>query len=109
MAAVTDPNAIRYCNTRIRPLGDKLVQAYWLAKEIIAEGAALGLTSGATPLIPNDTSQIVDGSATDGRPQIQGADVYNIQAIATTLITSLEANTNTKLNQALRVAVNTNP
>lgn len=107
--AVTDTNAIRFCNTRIRPLADRLAQAYTLAKEIINEGTAQGLTAGGTPTIPNDTTLISDGAVLDGRPQIQGADIYNVIALAQTLITAMEATSNQKLSQVLRVAVNTNP
>lgn len=110
--AVTDTNAIRYCNTRIRPLADFLAKAYILSLEVIQEGGAMGVINVATPasaVIPNDATPITDGAVTDGRPQIQGADVYNVVALAQVFLNAMTATSNQKLNQILRVAVNTNP
>ena len=107
--AVADTNAINYSNTRIRALADRLAQAYNLAQAIIQEGTAKGIIAGATPSIPNDATLISDGAVQDGRTQIAGADVYATVAIAQQIITNFQATSNVKLNQILKVAVNTNP
>lgn len=105
MAAITDPNAIRFANTRVRPLADRIAQLYNLIVADANEFTALGVGA----LFPNDTSPVSDGAVTDGRPQITGADVNNIFTIASTIKTSLEASSKTTLNQVLKVAVNTTP
>jgi hypothetical protein len=71
---ITDPNAIRFANTRIRVAADLIAQLDTLAGVILAEWNAQNL--GAT--FTNDAEVVVDGSATDGRPVITGAKVNNI-------------------------------
>jgi predicted ATPase len=105
MAAVTDPNALRFSNTRIRVAADRIAQLYNFIVATANEFTALGMSG----VFPNDSSQVLDGAATDGRPQITGADVNNIISIASSLRTTLEATSNQKLNQVLRVGVNTTP
>ncbi len=105
MANITDTNAIRFCNTRVRPVADRIAQLYNAIIAIGNEYTALGIST----LIPNDSSPIADGAATDGRPQIVGTDVANIVTIVTAIKTTLEATSNQKLNQVLRVGVNTLP
>lgn len=103
MAAVTDPNAIRFSNTRVRVLADRIGQMYNFILMASNEYTAQGLSTS----FPNDSSSIVDGAAQDGRPQIVGTDVNNIITLANTLKTTLEANSKLLLNQALKVGVNT--
>ena len=103
---VTDLNALRFCNGRIRVLADTLARAYNLSKAIINEGTAQGLITGATPTIPNTSEQISDGAVIDGRPQIVGSDIYNVVTAAQTLISYMEATSNSNLNKVLKVSVN---
>ena len=72
------------------------------AKSIVADWNARGLSS----IIPNDSSAVVDGSLTDGRPPITGAKTTNIITRALDLIADLEANNNAKINTVLQVRVN---
>ena len=102
MADITNPQVIKFSNEVIRPLADAYSQLYFRTKAIAAEWTAQNMGA----LIPNDTSSLVDGSATDGRPPITGAMVNTLAAIAVTLIDDLELNTNEKLNQLLQIAVN---
>lgn len=100
---ITDPSAIAYCNTVIRPLADALTRFYYddqtAADEFIAKGLAT--------LIPNDGAQIVvDGAPADGRTQITGADVNILLANAATIKASMDATSKLILNQTLKVAVN---
>lgn len=105
MPNITDPSAILFCNSSIRPAADKLIQLYNFAKNIQANFTAKGLSS----LFPNDTSLIVDGSAQDGRTQITGFDANVVLSWLGSFITSMEATSNTQLNQVGKVAVNRLP
>jgi hypothetical protein len=71
---ITDPNALRFSNTRIRVAADLIAQLDTLAGVIISEWNAQSLGS----VFTNDTSEVIDGAAQDGRPVITGAKVNNI-------------------------------
>lgn len=105
MAEIKDPNAVRFANTRIRPMADRLAQLYYLAVLFSDEFKALGLD---TIFLKNPDS-VSDGSATDGRPPITGTDVNNIITLAIAFKDLMEANSKEPLNQVLRVGVNTTP
>lgn len=102
MADVTNPEAVAFCNEKVRTLADRLAQTYYDIKRLAQEWVATGMGS----KIPNDASVIVDGSATDGRHPITGADVHNIAVRATEILNDYEASSAAKLNTILRVAVN---
>lgn len=104
MANITDPTAVRFCNEQVRPAADRLVQLYWWLKAVKQEYIA---TPALASSIPNDaTATVVDGSATDGRTTITGADVQATLADLNSLITSLEATSSAMLNRFYKVAVN---
>lgn len=105
MANIVSPLAISYSNTKIRPIADEFMKLYWRAKSASADWTAQSLSA----LFPNDTSAVIDGSATDGRTPITGADVNVILAHMNTFIADLEATTNLKRNQIDKVAVNPLP
>lgn len=72
--AITDPNAIRFSNARIRIAADLIAQLDNFAAATINEWNAFG----GSALIPNTSEVIEDGAATDGRPIITGAKANNI-------------------------------
>lgn len=105
---ITDPNAIQFINQRIRPLADLRAKYYNLSKIAAAEFTAKNLSA----TITNDSSVVNDGSqgtTGDGRTSITGADVNVLLALAGADVTANEASANLKLNQTLKVAVNTTP
>ena len=57
-------------------------------------------------MIPNTAAVIVDGSETDGRQQITGANVHQLHGHLAEMVADMEANNNAKLNIALKIAVN---
>jgi hypothetical protein len=71
---ITDPNAIRFANERIRVAADLLAQVDNLAGAIINEWNAQNLGN----VFTNDSTVVDDGAETDGRPVITGAKVTNI-------------------------------
>ena len=102
MADITNPQAVRFCNERVRPAADRFAQLYWWAKAVAAEWAAQGIGA----LIPDGASEVIDGARFDGRAVITGADVNTLAARVSEFIALLEADEKAKLNQILKVAVN---
>ena len=105
MPNITDPSAIAFSNTKIRPAADRLIQLYYWAKSAQSQFTAQSLGS----LFPNDSSLVVDGAATDGRTQITGFDVNVVLSYLGSFITAMEASSNLELNQVGKVAVNRLP
>lgn len=104
MANITDPAAVKFCNEQLRPASDKLIQFYWWLKAVKQTYTANPAL--ATALVNDGTAFVMDGSDTDGRPRITGADVQTIITQLNNLITSLEANSNLILNTFSKAAVN---
>ena len=105
MADITDPEAVRFCNEKVRILADIATRYYYAALAFGNEWAATGMAS----KIPNTTDVVVDGSAEDGRSTITGANVVGLKNHAATMVADLEATTNTKLNILLNIEVNGSP
>ena len=103
MTNITDPAAVAFCNEEVRLYADAEAQAYWSAKKLLNDWDALQMST----KIPNDTSLIMDGSATDGRNAVTGANVTSVIARAMDKMTDYEAASNAKLNTITAVAVNT--
>lgn len=108
--AVTNPADIRFCNEKIRPAADRLVQAFSFAERVLNEWNARDGVS----RIPNDAGETVqdsaygtDGADGDGRPIIDGAQVNNVMNRISELVNDYKANSSAKLNTILQVAVNT--
>lgn len=101
MADITNVEAVRFCNEKVRPIANRLAMAYYLAKAVQNEWFANSMLD----LIPNEAGDIViDGSATDGRHVISGAHVVNVITRSMELVADMEANSNAKLNTILSVA-----
>jgi hypothetical protein len=103
--AIDDPQAVKFCNEKIRPAADRYAQLYWTAKILIAEWNAAGLGT----LIPNTADVVVDGSATDGRSPITGVMVNAFKNNLQLLVTDLEASAGVKLNGLTQIAVHEEP
>ncbi len=102
MPDISDPQAVRFCNEKVRVAADKLAQAYNCANQVLDEWTARG----GVALVPNSADAVLDGSATDGRPPITGADTNNIIKRLSELIADYDALSAAKLNTILGVAVN---
>lgn len=118
MAAITNPQAIRFCNEKIRPAADRLALLDNYAAAVLAEWTAIG----GVALIPNTTDVVTDGASVngvdatggDGRLVITGAKVSNIinrltayrSAVSTTGLAMGVAGVR---DTVLQVAVNTIP
>jgi hypothetical protein len=102
MADITNAEAVRFCNEKVRVAADRLAQTYYFAKQVQQEWFAANMAN----LLPNDTSPVIDGSSTDGRHPITGEDVTGIISRCMALTSDFEANDNAKLNAILAVAVN---
>jgi len=96
---------VKFCNEKIRPAADALVQLYNSASNALAEWNARG----GTGAIPNDGTVVDDNAPSDGRNQITGAMVSNIINRLAEFVADQEASGNAKLNTEYAVAVNTVP
>jgi hypothetical protein len=99
--AITNPEAIRFCNERVRVAASHLAQVYFLAKAVSAEWTANNMGA----LIPVDGGDVEDGSASDGRHVITGNDATGVILRLNELIADYEAAGGAKLNTILAVAV----
>lgn len=100
MATINNPQAVRFCNERVRVAANHFSRLYAWCKSVSNEWTAQGMGT----LIPNSADQVADGAATDGRPIITGSDVNVMAARVTEFINLMEATSNQKLNQILKVA-----
>jgi hypothetical protein len=105
MANITDAQAVAFCNTKARPLYDNFLQLYHTAQAFLDIWGAGNYAA----LIPNDaTALILDGSGPtgDGRLQLTAADINVLVANATAVVSFFTANSNARLNQVTKGAVN---
>ena len=105
MPDITNPEAVRFCNERARVLADIATKYYYAAKAFTNEWNATGMGT----KIPNTADLIIDGSATDGRSSITGANVNGLKNHVGAMLTDLEASSNAKLNILLGIEVNGSP
>lgn len=107
---ITNPQAIAFSNNYARRAADRLAQAYFFAKAVVAEWNATGMSA----LITNTTDVVRDsasptddlGTGGDGRLVVTGAKVTNVITRLQEFIADYEASANAKLNTVLAVAVN---
>jgi hypothetical protein len=104
MPNITNPQAVKFCDEKIRPMADLYAQAYYAFKALADGWDAQGIAT----LIPNTSDVIADGSVTqgDGRATITGVMVNGLIANCKAFITDLEATSKTKLLGLLKIAVN---
>lgn len=110
MANITNPEVVKFANEKIRRLNDMHVAHYRTCKEFVQEWQTLGMGAifGTNADVVIDGATVLSGTA-DGRPPMTSFDANNAFNRASEKVTDFEANTNTKLNQANAIAVNTNP
>lgn len=104
MADITNPEAVKFCNERVRTAANKLAQLYYSAKSVSQEWTANDL---GTIIAYDNADLVIDGSATDGRHPISGIEVNNLITRLTELVADMEASSNAKLNTVLAVATQT--
>ena len=76
MAENSNPQVVAFANEQIRPLANRLYQAYYAAKQAIANYNAADIGTKIEAVGAGEL--IADGSATDGRTRITGGDIYNM-------------------------------
>jgi len=101
MAAISDPEAVRFVNEKIRPAAFSFLEAYHLLREIQQEWFAANMGS----LIPNTSDLVADGADVSGAHQLTGAAVTNVVTRAIEVVADLEANANAKLNTIIVASV----
>lgn len=104
MAEITNPEAVKFCNEKVRTAADKLAQLYYTAKSVSQEWTANNLGA----IIAYDNMDlVVDGSAQDGRHPISGSDVNGLMNRLNEIVADMEASNSAKLNTVLAVATQT--
>ena len=105
MAEITNPEAVKFCNEKVRVLADLATKYYYAARALVNEWEATNMGT----KIPDTADVIIDGSAEDGRSTITGAKVNGMKNHVEAMANDLEANTNQKLNILLQIEVNGSP
>lgn len=98
---IDNPQAVKFCNEHVRVLADRVAG---IAVQIQSFGAMFA-AKGLAELIPNDETPIDDGSKSDGRTPITGADVWEMLALAKTL-GEMATGPDSKIATVLKVSVN---
>lgn len=97
---VTNPEAIRFINERIRPAADKFASSY------IAAVAHISAWEQLKDIIPNDAEVLIeDNRQREGISQITGRDVHAIAAMVKNIKDTLEANNNALRDIVFKVSV----
>lgn len=103
MADITNPEAVRFANEKIRPLADALAQAYYACRALVDEWDSNSLN---TVITNTNLDEIIDGARADGRHILTGSDARRIYDRALEFCTDYESTSRTKLKTVLEVAVN---
>ncbi len=101
--AIETPEAIRLANEDVRPLADLVAGAFQSLDVFVKkfDGKSFG------QLFPDDTKQIIaDGSDTDGRTPISGADVHVLYELAKALTQESIGEISKRMPTVLKIAVN---
>ena len=102
MAEITNPEAVRFCNEKVRSLADLATRYHYAAQALLNEWDATDMAA----KLPNTADVVIDGSATDGRSPITGAMVNGLHNHVEAMVADLTANSNQKLNILLQIEVN---
>lgn len=95
-AAIIDPQAINFITTSIRPAAEAELAAYSVAKSVVNLWNSRGLAA----KIPNTTDPVSDGNTSY---PILSQDAVAIITYCQGVVTDLEANSNAKLGNLLKV------
>lgn len=109
MADNTNPQAIRFCNEKLRPACDRLISAIRTIREMRAEWDAQGigpLVAGSQELLDGN---MADGSASDGRTRITGYDANLANTSAQALLTWCDGDGAASIAALTKPTVNTEP
>lgn len=109
MADITTPQAVRFCNEKLRPACDSIISAIRTLRELRAEYVAHGigpLVAGTSQL---QQSVLVDGSATDGRTPLTGYDVDLASGAAQAILDWADVAGAAHIAALTKPAVNTTP
>ena len=100
MPDITNPEAVRFSNEKLRVAANMLVDVYEFTRAAKDEWLANDIAS----VLPNTPDAIDDGADTDGRHIATGERAHAIIDLLVELLANYEANDNAKLNALLRMA-----
>lgn len=83
----TNPQAIAFCNSRVRVTADSVQSAVATMRQFVTEWRSQGIAA----VIPSDAEVVDDGSAADGRPPITNRQVRKLKDLCDTLLATFDA------------------
>lgn len=93
MAEITNPQVVTFANERARTMADTVVRLSAQVDAWLADYTAQGIAAAITGDAAGSSSNIGDGSATDGRQRVTGSEIINFRAallqVQTALTTTL--------------------
>lgn len=98
--AITNPQAVNFCNSRIRVIADTLARTYYDCLALQNDWNAQGVAD----VLTNTSDVVDDGAAVDGRAPVTGAAAVNVVNRAIEFVADIESEG--KLGTILAVAVN---
>lgn len=102
MPDITNPQAVLFANTKVRPFADAMLTAIQTARNFEAD---YGANAGDT-LFPNTADLIADGSETDGRFRLRADTVRALRTLAQDLAIWAATGAPTREARLRTVAVN---
>jgi hypothetical protein len=91
MAEITNAQVVKFANERARTMADEIVYLDRLIAAWLADWTAQGMSAAITADAAGTTSNITDGSETDGRQRVTGTELVNLRAALLQLQASLAA------------------
>lgn len=101
MADITNQQYVKFGNERCRPLADVAEQLYQTCKRFQQEYVAYGASA-----VPNTADNLADGSDSDGRKRLTGAQVQALKSLADAMVVWFETGAPTRIVQLQAFSVN---
>jgi len=90
MADITNPQIVKFSNERVRTIADSVTRLAYTVDAFLADWNAQGI-NGLLIADPERLNPVADGSRTDGRPFVTGAEIQSFKAGLVQLQTALNA------------------
>ena len=89
MADITNVQAVKWANERLRPMADMLTRAFWTIEKYKQDYEAQNMNTVLSASA--DADIFLDGSAIDGRTPITKKDMADLQLVIDGLVTAFGA------------------
>jgi len=89
MAEITDPQIVKFCNEKIRPLADSVYSSYYKSLSLVSDYVSGDIAGNLQKWASDDL--VADGSEVDGRTRLTRQDLEYEYKILFDFIAFLEA------------------